>query len=397
VHLNPLRMLRNGWNNLATRPANNIPSLDLLRSLAILLVIVGHLGHYFANNPAIMRLPFVSLGWTGVDLFFVLSGYLIGRQLWKEIQATGSIRIGQFLLRRGMRIWPLYFAFLVLPIGHAIQRGNWSKAPWSDIFFVSNYIPGAISGGWSLSSEEQFYIILPITLFVLVHFLKIRHLWILPVLWLFSLPIIRWFTLSHATPGPGQTAVDLIYYPLQTHSDGLAAGLLIAWVAVAYPHLWKRIGTPFALGLLVAVGALAAVFDRKNQGVFSFTGLGLVYGALTLLALRASFFSRISKWQGFFVLSRLSYGMYLNHLLVLTYFEPRLRPYFGQGYWSFVGYGTIAILACMLFAYIGFSFIELPFLDLRDAKRKTAKPDLQLAPVVEALPSSTELLRQGPL
>ncbi|MGH9519122.1 MAG: acyltransferase family protein [Terriglobales bacterium] len=95
--------LRAALHDLNLPAPGNVPGLDALRTMAILLVVMVHTQESVGSH-----IPFVGAGWTGVDLFFVLSGYLIGRQLWKEAQ-TGRIRIGRFLLRRGLRMWPLYF------------------------------------------------------------------------------------------------------------------------------------------------------------------------------------------------------------------------------------------------------------------------------------------------
>src|SRR5215218_1223830 len=83
-------------------------SLDVLRGVAILLVLVRHMpGGAAASGAAAF---FYQIGWTGVDLFFVLSGYLISGLLYAEADATGRVRVGRFWVRRGLRIWPAYFA-----------------------------------------------------------------------------------------------------------------------------------------------------------------------------------------------------------------------------------------------------------------------------------------------
>src|SRR5436305_13199738 len=110
---------RASLHDLTHRPAGNIAALDVLRALAIVLVFSGHFGDEFQAVPKVAHFPVFYWSWTGVDLFFVLSGALIGSQLWKELQRTGHIRIGRFLLRRGFRIWPLYFslaAFLIAQV-----------------------------------------------------------------------------------------------------------------------------------------------------------------------------------------------------------------------------------------------------------------------------------------
>src|SRR5262249_4481493 len=114
----PGRALR----SLFVPPPGTFPSLDALRTAAIVLVIGNHLavgGAELAPSPA-WNFTLFRYGWTGVDLFFVLSGFLIGRQLQRELQRTDSVKVPRFLLRRGLRIWPLYFAwvaFLALALG----------------------------------------------------------------------------------------------------------------------------------------------------------------------------------------------------------------------------------------------------------------------------------------
>ena len=108
--------------------------------------------------------PFVRWGWTGVDLFFVLSGLLIGTQLWRELDRTGDIRVGRFLLRRGLRIWPLYTSLVVSIFGEVVFLGRDGSGLWSDAAYLSNYFHCQIGGSWSLSTEEQFYILAPISL-----------------------------------------------------------------------------------------------------------------------------------------------------------------------------------------------------------------------------------------
>src|SRR6476660_4237917 len=97
--------------DLRNPPANQNPALDALRTLAILMVIAGHFPEVgkaqFPKYAHLLDSPVFAFGWTGVDLFFVLSGLLIGRQLWKEHQRTGTVNVFRFIARRGFRIWPL--------------------------------------------------------------------------------------------------------------------------------------------------------------------------------------------------------------------------------------------------------------------------------------------------
>lgn len=364
MRINKLRVLaplRHAATDLWTRPKNNISSLDFLRSCAILLVLSAHAGGLFPSSSLVNKIPFVSSGWTGVDLFFVLSGYLIGRQLWKEL-TEGQVHVGRFILRRGFRIWPLYFSFVIaLCITRLISRDTVSGI-WSDFLCVSNYFHHQLDGGWSLSTEEQFYIIAPVTLYFGSRLLTKRKLVWFPVIWLIVSPIVRWAMIGTAS---GDVVFNKIYEPMVTHSDGLAVGAIIAWVSV-YRSGWLgkaklRVGVAIVFAGLLISGALYAI----DSGIFAFSAWSILYGAATIAMLRGLEF-RLTAWKGFYVLSRLSYGIYLNHQYVLSVLIPHLQSKCGTGYLVFVIGWTAGLAISLLISFITFSLIELPFLRLRE-------------------------------
>lgn len=136
-----------------------IGALDFLRTAAVLMVVLFHLREAYlacGGEPSwLTRLPPLKYGVVGVDLFFVLSGYLIGGQLWRELAASGTIRIDRFLLRRGLRIWPLYYGFIALlalvPIASYYRHVD--AVWWSDAFYLSNYSNrGLVDGSWSMAA-----------------------------------------------------------------------------------------------------------------------------------------------------------------------------------------------------------------------------------------------------
>ena len=143
-----------------TRDANT----DLVRALAITLVLVHHVGQFLENLP-IDVLQYFKLGAYGVDLFFVLSGWLIGGLYWREQQRFGDVQILRFWGRRWLRTLPPYFA--VLPIAFLtvyFYRGE--TFDWRYLFFLQNYakeMPFFLVS-WSLAVEEHFYLILPLVL-----------------------------------------------------------------------------------------------------------------------------------------------------------------------------------------------------------------------------------------
>ena len=143
-----------------TLPAQ-IPELDGIRGLAILMVLVCHSAMWLPIGPA--RSVLIE-GRIGVDLFFVLSGFLITGIL---LDTKGNRRaLPKFYIRRGLRIWPLYFAFLVLAFGVMYKMVPPHLSPWAYILFVQNFFYVAGTGPmldptWSLAVEEQFYVVWP--------------------------------------------------------------------------------------------------------------------------------------------------------------------------------------------------------------------------------------------
>jgi peptidoglycan/LPS O-acetylase OafA/YrhL len=151
-------------------------SLDVLRGIAIVMVLVVHapwpnwLLHGYCGR-------LIQIGSHGVDLFFVLSGYLISRLLFAELSRTGSIRVVRFWLRRGFKIWPSYYVAYLSAAGiQALWAVSYSRAfsfsdlcAWPNWVFVQNYIHPEARwfASWSLAIEEHFYTVVPIVLLLL--------------------------------------------------------------------------------------------------------------------------------------------------------------------------------------------------------------------------------------
>jgi len=358
-------------------PASQIPFLDGLRTIAILLVISGHFSHDFAqvNGPTFYsRLPFVMNGWIGVDLFFVLSGFFIGGQLWKELRGDGHINVGRFLLRRGLRIWPLYLFTFVVVFLLLMLTGDGlvgKQYGWSDLIFVTNFHNrGIVEGSWSLCIEEQFYIAAPLALLLLsTRFRHVRDFrpWLWGVLCL--PPLLRLAMWIHGTGNFFQASPSLfsiLYYDSFTHCDGLIIGLLIA-------NLWvtrDTVNSTRIRSLLLLGAGLTAMLGLHllQKEVFDFTGLALFFGSLVWFGLARPttiFNNRIFYW-----LSRLSYGMYLNH----EYMAPWVvRTFSGLSFLNphpllanVFGVAFLTLISAAL-ALATFCCVEYPFLQLRAA------------------------------
>lgn len=394
-----------GARELLHPPAGNVPGLDVLRSLAIILVVSGHYyGEFSAAQGVtlgIRQFPFFYFAWTGVDLFFVLSGYLIGRQLWRELTIRNTIDVPRFLLKRGLRIWPYYFAFVAWTF-FASHKSISDFLP--DLFFLSNYLPGGVSGSWSLSVEEQFYIFMPVLLLLLSTLVSVRRQFLTIAGLLAALPVIRYVTLSTYH---GEITHDVIVrvtqLPFHTHADGLLAGVLLSWLSVLKPDHLKPL--PFLRNLIwpVVLVVIGLLLRSLNPRVFAFSGLALIFGGMALFVLRdRSVFSRLANKHIFYLISRLSYGMYLNHFPIVSIGVPLLlaAKFSNELYVNFfIGY-PLLVFASMAVAAATFILIESPFLQLRErwlAAKKRAKAIGETAVDPPAVPLPCSAPQTGPL
>jgi peptidoglycan/LPS O-acetylase OafA/YrhL len=164
--------------------------LDILRGIAILLVFGRHLELTRPTGPVgDFAWAWHQIGWLGVDLFFVLSGFLIGGLLVTELHRHGSVDVTRFLIRRGLKIYPPYFVFiaylLLVPAAKTLAGGGdawatishgWSMY-WPNLLFLQNYIGTNPAGHtWTLAVEEHFYLMLPFALVGLVALGRVRML-----------------------------------------------------------------------------------------------------------------------------------------------------------------------------------------------------------------------------
>jgi peptidoglycan/LPS O-acetylase OafA/YrhL len=376
-------------------PASQIPFLDGLRSIAVLLVISGHFSYRFAEaygQNRYSRLPFVANGWIGVDLFFVLSGFFIGSQLWKELGDRGSIAVGRFVMRRGFRIWPLYYFTYLCVLTFALTLGNGAAAKeygWSDLVFLTNFHNrGLVMGSWSLCTEEQFYIVTPLALYFMARYIKSIRSY-RPLLWglMFSVLILRALVWTHATGHFFSHSPQLfatISFSSVTHCDGLIIGLIISnfWVTRDKPAL--KVATP---GVLIAVAVVLMIgLNHIQREVFDFTVLALLFGSLVWLGLQRRiglFNSRLFYW-----VSRLSFGMYLNHEYMCPWVVGSLLPKlpFSTRFPEFTNLMGVALITLFSagISLVTFCLVEHPFLQMRKAvlgrHQNSSGPDSEVLP-----------------
>jgi peptidoglycan/LPS O-acetylase OafA/YrhL len=355
-------------------PSGRLPVLDGLRGIAILLVLLLHFTMY-GGTPATSGIGgfvhrFALAGWIGVDLFFVLSGFLITGILW---DAKGGERyFRNFYARRILRIFPLYYGALVvflvlLPFwpGHAGLQRLREEGIWYWTYLVNVQIAregwpdfGALGHFWSLAVEEQFYLLWPLAVFLLPR----RPLMALCV-GVGGLAV--GFRLALHLAAREEAAFVL----LPARVDALAAGALLA-LAVRGPG-----GLPAALrwakpAAAVALAGLAALFVWKRGlpaedpevAVAGYTLLAILFAGALALALESGAGRWLAApWLVFF--GRYSYGLYVLHHPLL-FLKPEWLSYGSLAGWLLFVAGATGVTVAL--ALLSWYLWEKPFLDLKD-------------------------------
>jgi peptidoglycan/LPS O-acetylase OafA/YrhL len=245
---------------------------DLLRALAILLVMLWHLPR--PATPAGLE-GLKQYSWAGVDLFFVLSGYLIGTQLFVRLARGQRLSLRDFYLKRAFRILPAFLVVLAVYVFLPSLRENPTlQAPWRFLTFTMNFgldyrVTGGFTQAWSLCVEEHFYLVFPLLVLLLSRLRWQGWLVLLMCGVLFGGMLLRGTLWREALTGPlaeGVTAglsptyLKVIYYPTYCRLDGLLFGVLLAAFKAFKPDQWRRYVDPrWALVGGVATLALAVV------------------------------------------------------------------------------------------------------------------------------------------
>src|SRR6476620_3555906 len=220
------------------------PGLDLLRALAIVVVVIYHAALFGFKLPGRVD----RFGWIGVDLFFVLSGYLIGGQLLAPLARDQRIKLGRFFTRRALRIMPAYFVVLaiyfLLPAWR--EYPEMSQPLWKFLLSVQNIaLHGgtAFSHAWSLAVEDQFYLALPFLLLILCG--RPRAAVIVPCLLVVGGIILRAFLAVQNPSVDGGVSFRAfqawIYYPTWTRLDPLVFGVVLAAIERFRPNWWQHL------------------------------------------------------------------------------------------------------------------------------------------------------------
>jgi peptidoglycan/LPS O-acetylase OafA/YrhL len=342
--------------------------LDFARALAITVVFFSH---------AFTALQFLGVG---VDLFFLLSGFLIGR-IYLRSQAAGTFTFWSFWQARWWRTLPPYFAALLIayligifaPHDAAMHQFNWYY-----LVFLQNYLGiFGLSVTWSLCVEEHFYLALPFLGGAVESILGRRSfVWVLPVAALIPQVLRTWFLVHNGLSSSW-------FWMTHFHCEGLILGVFLAYIYVDHPTLWKR-GRPIAFAasliplLLLATIKLHPTSSMKLHGaIFLYWAIGFAGWTRILYDL---------KWHpstavGSFIkncihgIALSSYSIYLLHTLFFSDIRTFITSWSRGPIKSFTVF-AISFVLCIAFYFL----VERPTIAMRDKYLSRKRPDLDNRP-----------------
>jgi peptidoglycan/LPS O-acetylase OafA/YrhL len=334
-----------------------ILELDAVRGLAAVAVLLTHLplGFWF--------------GETGVDLFFVLSGYLITAIILRNREQPGFLKA--FYYRRALRIFPIYYLALLIVLGLNLLRSTPAPTGGIEYYFIylqnihqywgqeSPKVGLSLGHTWTLAIEEQFYLLWPAAIL----FLKPRRALWLCLLLVFLPVLLRSQGLDRCT--------------LFGHTDGLALGACLAFIGHyhrrAFSPKTARIYLAILIGALVGYGVLWSIFS--GQGM---SGKAMIQNNYAILLVSVGYFALVgfllgiagTRWAGalrvrpLVWIGTISYGLYLYHWIVYELFDAVFK--FGRGYNDPWWLSAIKVVASFAVAAMSWYLLERPLLRLKD-------------------------------
>ncbi|MFM9835992.1 MAG: acyltransferase family protein [Methylophilaceae bacterium] len=407
---------RENFQSIYQRRASNFAPIDGIRALSIILVLVYHTFIVYDNaNPnqnIASMLDVLGSGWAwawngdkGVDVFFVMSGFLISGILLRQYSKEGHLNLKNFYIRRYLRLTPAYYFMLILYWALAAHNSN---SVWANFLYVSNFLEyqnQAAGWTWSLAVEEQFYFIYPLILIAILKWSKSPGV---VLIWLFFISIVV-NTLIVLTDDTIRTTPSsaiylneaylnhfftVMYDNLHTRFGGLVVGCLAAYAMHFHKEKLSQVANSgFGVAMTVVGLTLIGFFMSfpvflphydANQTlhilyyIFNHTlfavGVGILIIALLLqqhrLAATFRWFFSLPFW---YPIATLSYSLYLIHLVVMVIVIPailHLTMTMPEAYpWSMgqiLLYGfVISTILSMFIASLMYLFIEKPIMNLR--------------------------------
>ncbi len=370
-----------------------VDGLDTLRSIAIVLVFAYHYMVFVSGAPTFGWIS--EIGWVGVDLFFVLSGYLIANQIFGGMAQGRDLSLKAFYARRFLRTLPNFYVVLALYfLFPAVMGGNPPPPLWTFLTFTQNILlqPGtAFSHAWSLCIEEQFYLLLPaVALVGARHVRSIRAgWWLLAALMLAGVAIrsALWLRFGREADGAIGGYHPHIYYASWCRFDEFLPGVALAMLKNFHPSRWARLLQWGRFTEVIGLASVALVFvlllkfyriDGYGYGyamtAFGYSLVACAFGLATLAALSPGALLHRVRVPGAAWLAAWSYAIYLSHKPLAVIVQRALDTRGVEG--DSAAAAAASILVCLVGGWLLYRLVETPFMNLRERIVSTAFPTL---------------------
>lgn len=362
-------MIANLFGDAKAMVRDRAIELDFLRGIAI-IAVMGY--HFRSVDPgstvvSIAQYPFTHFGREGVNLFFTLSGFLVGGLLLRQYAEDGAIDARRFIVRRIFKIWPAYYVLIAF---HAMTRRHpLDSFLVQNLTHLQNYLGTSISQTWSLAVEEHFYLLLPAVLLVFSRWrIGARAM-------LAMLGAVCLFVLVIRIVAVGDGRLEAAFAYTQYRIDSLLAGVMLAVVYWMMPELYRRLArrTPMLVAIVVLLAAWLG-FGTSHTALdesIGYTIQSVGFVALIVLMLEHARALRRMRWfRGVAWIGVYSYGIYLWHSIALAPGALFIAKATAAGMpRPIVWAGALALQATIAIGvgYVTTRAIEFPFLKLRNA------------------------------
>ena len=347
--------------------------LDVLRCVAVVMVMLHHSGESEF---------FTRVGWTGVDLFFVLSGFLISGLLFSEYRRRQAIDFKRFFIRRGLKIYPAFYTFLLITgvIWQLYSHSHASAARYlHDMFFIMNYEQGVWDHTWTLAVEEHFYIFLPIFLLVLRKYSSNRDNPFRMIPWAAGFIALLCIVFRSCSIYLGTQDFHMTYVASHERMDALFFGVLIGYLYHFRPAILEDLMRPVVNRVALAVASagllsFAYFYGREDKffATFGYSFIYLGYTGVLLLSLyvRGIFSGKMARFMELAggaaaYVGTYSYSIYLWHGPAGAWLPGLMRRTLGfptgQG-----GRFAVFLVGSFIVGIAMSKLVEYPILRLRD-------------------------------
>lgn len=363
--------------------SSRIFGLDVMRATAIMMVIIGHLHWIFMPSTSLFMGLLSIFGFLGVEFFFVLSGFLIGRiilELYlKEDFTIKAVRF--FLKRRWYRTLPNYYLLLIINIAIAFYMSYPIDRWWNYFIFQHNFaspLPLFFSESWSLSVEEYVYLLLPFSLLLLSVLCKSQHkllVFLLTVISLMALSIIakiyyNYTTTNHTINQWNTGLKSVVIYRL----DSILVGVVCAWIAFRFSLFWQKYSSLLFISGSMLIGFIFVGFGYFQLLIEDFPFYwNVLYLPILSIAI-GCLLPFLSSWnvkstkgtKPIIFISKISYSMYLLHYGIVLQLMKHFIVFDNQNLIELTLFIFTYLLLTIFLSYLLYRFYEKPIMDKRD-------------------------------